>query len=124
MQRKKKSKQTFKIILIILLIIIIVAIIAIATISILKPVDELQGTFRYNESVKYEFNGKGKGAMYDNETEYKYAYSVDGNILKIDFKDEVIYDATYTFNITDNTLTLIGGEGTTGGEYVLERESN
>lgn len=96
---------------------------AIATISILKPVDELQGTFKYSESVKYEFSGKGKGAMYDNDTEYQYTYSIDGDTLKLDFKDEAVRDATYTFSIENDNLTLIGGEGTMGGEYILERES-
>ena len=124
MQRKKKSKQTFKIILIVLLVLIMIAIVTIAIINILKPVDALKGTFKYCENVKYEFDGKGSGAMYDSGTEYKYTYIIEGDTLKIDFKPENIYDATYTFKIESNTLTLIGREGTTGGEYLLEKENN
>lgn len=100
-----------------------IAIIAIAIINFLKPTDALQGTFVYSESVKYEFSGKGNGAMYDNETKYSYSYSIEENTLKLDFKDESIRDASYTFSIENDTLTLIGGEGTMGGEYILERKS-
>lgn len=123
MQHKKKNKQTFKIILITVLVIVMIAIITIAIINIFKPVDALKGTFLYNKDVKYEFDGKGNGAMYDNKTIYKYTYFIEENILKIDFKDEAVKDATYTFSIKDSILTLIGGEGTIGGEYILERES-
>ena len=123
MQHKEKSKQTFKIILIVLLAILIIAIAIIAMINMLKPTDALKGTFIYGESVKYEFNGKGNGAMYDDETKYSYSYSIEEDTLKLDFKDEFIRDASYTFTIENNSLTLIGEEGTMGGEYILERES-
>ena len=42
----------------------------------------------YNENVKYEVNNNGKGAMYDNETEYKYSYSINENKLILDFENE------------------------------------
>lgn len=100
-----------------------IAIITIAIINFLKPTDALKGTFVYGESVKYEFSGKGNGAMYDSDTEYPYTYLIEENTLKLDFKDEAVRDATYTFSIENDTLTLIGGEGTMGGEYILERES-
>ena len=123
MQHKKKNRKTFKIILIILLVILIIAIATIAIINIFKPIDALNGTFVYGESVKYEFNGNGNWAMYDRDTKYPYTYSIEENILKLDFEDDFIRDASYTFSIENNLLTLIGGEGTTGGEYTLERES-
>ena len=100
-----------------------IAIIAIAIINFLKPTDDLQGTFVYTESVKYEFSENGNGAMYDSNIAYQYTYSIEGSTLKLDFKDEAVKDATYTFSIENDTLTLIGGEGTMGGEYILERES-
>ena len=59
----------------------------------------------------------------DSDTEYPYTYLIEENTLKLDFKDEAVRDATYTFSIENDTLTLIGGEGTMGGEYILERES-
>lgn len=123
MQHKEKKWKTSKIILRIVLVIITITSIVITIIDILKPTDALKGTFVYNESVKYEFNGKGKGALYDKETEYRYTYSIEGNILNLKFKNESVRDASYTFTIENNILTLIGGEGTVGGEYILERQS-
>ncbi|MBQ8255271.1 MAG: hypothetical protein IJY94_07210, partial [Clostridia bacterium] len=36
-------------------------------------------------------------------------------------ENESVRDGTYTFTVEDNTLTLIGGEGTVGGTYTLTR---
>ena len=123
MENKNKSRKTFKIILIILLVILIIVTIVVAIINILKPTDALKGSFIYREYVKYEFNGKGKGVMYDNNAKYPYSYSIDESTLRINFNDETVMDASYTFALDNNTLTLIGKEGTMGGEYILERES-
>ena len=61
----------------ILISILIIAIATIAIINIFKPTDALNGTFVYGESVKYEFNGNGNGAMYDRDTKYPYTYSIE-----------------------------------------------
>ena len=39
----------------------------------------------------------------------------------MDYENESVRDGTYTFTVEDNTLTLIGGEGTVGGTYTLAR---
>ena len=129
MQNKKKHKQTFKIIIILLIIIMIAVGITIAIInnkdnnSTNAEDNTLIGTFIYNENVKYEFNNNGKGAMYDNETEYKYSYTINENKLVLDFENEAVHDATYRFKLENSTLTLNGEEGTMGGKYILEKES-
>lgn len=124
MEHKKNNRKTFKIKLIIALaIIVLITIIAINVFN--KSIDsenELNGIFIYNENVKYEFNGKNKGAMYDGGNKYEYTYKINEDKITMDFKDEEIYDATYTFKLENNTLILIGGEGTTGGEYILKKE--
>lgn len=107
----------------ILIAILFTSIVIMVVIYNLKPTDALKGTFVYDETIKYEFNGKGYGAMYDKETKYPYNYVITNNTLKLDFKNESIKDASYTFSINNNTLQLIGGEGTIGGIYTLERES-
>lgn len=84
----------------------------------------IKGTFKYNEKVKYEFGENGKGAMYDGDTKYEYDYTIQNNAIMIDFKNENVYDATYTYIFKDNTLTLVGGKGTMGGKYILEKEEN
>ena len=82
----------------------------------------LKGTFIYNNNVKYEFDGNGKGAMYDGNTKYDYTYTIQEGNLMMDFKNEAVHDATYTYQLEGEVLTLIGGEGTTGGEYTLNKE--
>ena len=124
MEHKKKNRKTLKIkLLIILIFIAIISILAVIAINnSIKSKNPLNGTFIYNDKVKYEFNGKTKGAMYDRDTKYLYTYKVEGDKLIINFKDDAVYDATYTFKLEEDTLTLIGGEGTVGGEYILKKD--
>lgn len=130
MQKKYKNNKP-KIILISLIIIVILAIIGIIVLvnifnngnkSVVESNKTLNGIYVYNESVKYEFDGKSKGNMYDGDSKYEYTYVIDDKKLSIDFKDEMMYDATYEFTLENDTLVLIGREGTTGGEYTLNKE--
>lgn len=78
----------------------------------------------YDQYTKYEFNGFGEGCMCLEDTHYEYSYTVDKNTVSIDFKNEAVHDCEYTFEVTDNTLTLVGGERTTGGTYKLDKVNN
>lgn len=84
--------------------------------------EELEGTFSYDENVKYQFDGKGKGCMHSGEDEYEYTYTIEEQEIKIDFEKENIRDATYQYKLEKDILTLIGKEGTTGGQYTLKKE--
>ena len=99
------------------------------TISDNKTEDEyesnvnLVGTYIYNENVKYEFKEDGKGAMHDSGMKFDYTYTDNNNKLEIDFTLDALRDASYTYTLEGETLTLVGGEGTTGGEYRLQKET-
>ena len=80
------------------------------------------GTWKYDDYMSFEFDGKKKGYMYLGDLEYDYTYKVRRNKLKLDFTDEAVEDCVYKFDIIENTLTLVGGEGTTGGTYQLQRK--
>ena len=82
----------------------------------------LIGTWNYDEYTRYEFVPDGSGQMMLDDTSYPFTYSIDGDQLYLDFADDTITDATYTFAVEDNQLTLVGGEGTTGGRYELARK--
>lgn len=82
----------------------------------------LVGTWGYDEYTRYEFASDGSGQMLLDDTSYPFAYSIDGDQLYLDFADDTVTDATYTFTTVDNQLTLEGGEGTTGGRYELAKE--
>ena len=99
------------------------------TISDNKTEDEyesnvnLVGTYIFNENVKYEFKVDRKGAMHDSGMKFDYTYTVNNNKLEIDFTLDALRDASYTYTLEGETLTLVGGEGTTGGEYRLQKET-
>lgn len=52
---------------------------------------------------------------------YDFTYMINGDRLVIDFANEILQDSTYTFLVEDGTLTMIGGEGTIGGTYELNK---
>lgn len=82
----------------------------------------LLGIWTYDESTKYEFDPNSKGGMYIGETKYSYVFTVNGDEIELDFNDPAVHDATYTFSVSGDKLKLVGGEGTVGGEYELQRE--
>ena len=136
MQNRKKKRQTFKIKALKLIILVVIAITIIAIITIkdkkektnVEPVvntdvNLLKGTFAYSENVKYEFNENNKGVLHDKDNSYKFSYTISNQQVTLNFEDETIHEATYTFYFVDNDLKLIGGKGTIGGEYILKREN-
>lgn len=105
----------------------IAAILFSAILSACEPVhgsaDVMEGIWVYDKYTQYEFDGKRNGCMYLEELHYDYSYKLKGNQLSMDFADEAVHDCSYEFNIQDDVLTLIGGEGTVGGTYKLYREN-
>lgn len=53
---------------------------------------------------------------------YDYIYSVKGDRLIIDFTKDIVRDCEYTFTTDNGILTLVGGSGTDGGSYKLNRK--
>lgn len=110
---------------------VVIAVIAVVSIFLFKPsdtknapakADALSGAWVYDQYTKYEFDGYGKGCMCLEDTHYEYSYKINGNTLSMDFKNEAVHDCSYTFSVKDNTLTIVGGEGTTGGTYTLTKQ--
>lgn len=86
----------------------------------------LQGSFRYDASTCYLFDGAGNGAMVietgEKILQFDYTYVVKSDILELDFRQEEVTDAAYTFRLKNDKMVLTGGNGTVGGEYILYRE--
>ena len=138
-KRKQKSKTYKKIIIPLIVVLIVGIIIAIVYITSNSgyrdsqgnkiEVNEekakiLNGTYVYDENTKYTFDGVKEGTLYCSDGEFKYIYVIQDSKLKLYFENHDMKDATYLFNLADNKLTLIGGAGTTGGTFILNKEGN
>ena len=89
-----------------------------------RKLRELEGCWYYNEYTEYEFDGEGKGRMFFAKGKaFEYSYTVEDNIVFLDFDLAYVTDCQYTYSIDGDELTLIGGEGTAeiGKEYKLTK---
>ena len=124
--RKRKKKQTQRRMVlcgaIAALAVIIVGIILLAK-GCSGGTDALAGTWEFDGTTTYSFDGSGSGAMELPSISYDFTYTIAGNKLMIDYANESVRDSEYEFTVDGNTLTLIGGEGTVGGTYELKRSS-
>ena len=71
--------------------------------------------------VVHGVSGDGNGALLLPNVTYEFTYAIKKDQISIDYENESVRDGTYIFTAEDNTLTLIGGEGTVGGTYTLTR---
>lgn len=118
-KRRRRKKIRAGIITLLVLAILIVGIVLIC--KSCSNDNSIEGIWIYDESTHYCFNEDGTGCMGIGDEDYEYTYTVKGNTVSIDFAQSFLHDCKYTFMIKGDTLTLVGGEGTAGGEYELRR---
>lgn len=123
-KRRLKKRSTGKKMVIVAALIFIAAVITVLIISQGdKTANELIGTWVYDEYTQYFFEKDGTGKLLADDVAYEYTYTIKGEKLIIDFIENIVRDCEYTYAINDNgTLTLIGGLGTDGGCYDLNKE--
>ena len=122
-KRRKKKRNTMKKAMLSAAIIITVAAAVILIIAQFgKKSNELVGTWRYDEHTQYVFEKDGTGKLLADDVTYSYAYTVKGKKLILDFTEDIVRDCDYTFSVNGTALTLIGGTGTDGGSYKLNKE--
>ena len=97
------------------LLILLVAIVVVLT------GDPLIGRWNMDEVTSYEFFRNGKGTMILPAAQYVFTYSIDGDMLNIDFEYEGAKDAQYIFTVDGDVLTLDGGNSNTQGIYEMTR---
>lgn len=83
--------------------------------------NDIVGTWRLDNFTAYQFENDGTGVMLLTNSQYDYTFKVKGDNLYIDYKDDILGDGSYTFNVEGDTLILTGGAGTSGRTYELVR---
>lgn len=81
----------------------------------------IKGRWDLDGTTVYRFDSNGKGALVLMYAEYEFNYTIEGDVLHIDFVDEGALDASYTFQVEKRMLFLTGGPGDAKSEYVLSR---
>lgn len=120
---RRRLRPQVKITALIIAVIIFVAVIIVLTAKKPNKLNEkLVGTWVYDEHTQYVFESGGTGKLLADDVVYTYTYSVDGEKLVVDFKTDVVRDCDYAFSINNATLTLVGGNGTDGGSYKLNKK--
>ena len=81
--------------------------------------DGLKGTWALDDTTVYEFDGRGHGALSLPLGNYDFSYSIEDNVLLIDFTDEAASDAVYSYSVDNAVLTL---DTNTGNLVRLEKQ--
>ena len=126
-QESTKKSKTSKIIWITIVAILIVLIIVVMLVlklnkktNNIENIDtSLLGTYSYEGDTKYKFDKNGRAIS---PQELYARFKIEDSKLIIDFDDEHVHDATYSYQLDNNSLKLVGEEGTAGGEYILYKD--
>ena len=122
-RNKKKQKQRrmlFGGAAAVLIVIVVVIVLIVKGCS--GRTDVLAGTWDFDGTTTYSFDGEGSGAMVLPSISYDFTYTIDGNKLVIDSINESVHDSPYEFAVDGDILTMVGGEGKVGGTYKLTRQ--
>lgn len=101
-----------------------VIVLAVAAVMLLRgrgSPKELRGTWIYDSTTEYTFDGEKSGAMRVQGTDYAFTYRARGSVVTLTFEHDAIETANYRFKVDGDTLVLAGKEGTSGGVYQLLR---
>ena len=79
------------------------------------------GTWAADENTGLSFGEDNKGKLIIPDEDYAFSYKIDKDQLSLDFVSSKATDGTYTASVSGDTLTLIGGKGTIGGTFELNR---
>lgn len=122
-RNKKKQKQRrmlFGGAAAVLIVIVVVIVLIVKGCS--GRTDVLAGTWDFDGTTTYSFDGEGSGTMVLPSISYDFTYTIDGNKLVIDYINESVHDSPYEFAVDGDILTMVGGEGKVGGTYKLTRQ--
>ena len=107
--KKKKKKQKQRRMLFggaAAALIVIVVVIALIVKGCSGRTDALAGTWDFDGTTTYEFDGNGTGAMVLPSISYDFTYTIDGNKLVIDYSNESVHDSTYELSVKNKEISV------------------
>ena len=116
-KRRRLRRRVYRVLLGVLAIVFVLSAAMVAR-GLLRH-DALKGTWTLDESTAYVFDGKGGGMLRLPMGSHAFRYTVEDNLVTLDFADESLSDASYSFLLGRDALTL---DTNTGTVYWLERE--
>lgn len=118
--KRKRTKRGHSLGVWIVAVLVLVFLVAAGmTIRGLARGDGLKGVWRLDDATAYEFDGKGNGTLRLPLDSYAFSYTVEYNVVTLDFEDPAVTDASYSFLRDGKSLTL---DTNTGTVYQLEKE--
>lgn len=84
--------------------------------------DKLKGTWNYDGTTVYQFDGEGNGMLILPSKDYKFYYEIKKNELLIDFVEENARDFVYKFDVDEDTLILVDKKGDEKVIYTMKRK--
>ena len=84
--------------------------------------DKLKGTWNYDGTTVYQFDGEGNGMLILPSKDYKFYYEIKKNELLIDFVEENARDFVYKFDVDGDTLILVDKKGEEKVIYTMKRK--
>lgn len=116
-KRRRIRRRLYRALLIVLTILLVFSAAMVAR-SLFRG-DRLKGAWMLDRNTVYEFDGKGDGTLRLPLGSYAFSYTVEYNVVTLDFEDAAITDASYSFLRDGKNLTL---DTNTGTVYRLEKE--
>ncbi len=107
--------------LIAFLLVMIIAAVVLLVWGLSASTSPIKGAWTYKSDVILHFDGSDSGALYLDDLMYPFTYRVEDDLVSLCFENAYITDAVYSFTVEEDRLTLIGGDGTTGGVYTLSK---
>lgn len=83
--------------------------------------EEIIGTWDLDGYTGFKFDNNRNGKLIAGEHELVFKYTINGDELKLKFTSSKAINGAYTASVTGDILHLIGGEGTIGASFDLNR---
>ncbi len=118
-RRQNKSLLTIALVAVLAVVIVVSLILGLKGCA---PKPTLEGRWNLDGTTIYEFYEDGKGALILTTMTFEFNYTVDGDVISIDFIDDRATDAKYECFLTEEFLMLTGGPNDANAQHILKRE--